>query len=119
MKNASHTRQPIQKIKTDISDPETRAVWETAQQAKAEVASWPAWKQSEDRRIAKVRQEIHDNERRYYALMLATLNRMTEGWRPSIDEMYALLEQHNDLGRQAQKLQEWLRPRILADAETR
>jgi hypothetical protein len=116
MKNASHTRQPIQKIKIDISDPETRAV----NAHKATPARWgehrDVWetvqRSSEDRRIAKVRQEIQDNERRYYALMLATLNRMAEGWRPSIDEMYALLEQHNELGRQAQKLQEWLKPRM-------
>jgi hypothetical protein len=32
------------KIKIRIDDPETRAVWETAQKAKAEVASWPPWK---------------------------------------------------------------------------
>ena len=30
-----------------IDDPETRAIWETAQRAKAEVASWPAWKRGE------------------------------------------------------------------------
>ncbi len=32
------------KVKLDISDPETRAVWEIAQAARREVASWPAWK---------------------------------------------------------------------------
>lgn len=36
------------KIKIRIDDPETRAVWETAQKAKAEVASWPAWKRGEE-----------------------------------------------------------------------
>lgn len=35
------------KIKIRIDDPETRAVWETAQKAKAEVARWPAWKRGE------------------------------------------------------------------------
>jgi hypothetical protein len=30
-----------------IDDPETRAIWETAQRAKAEVARWPAWKRGE------------------------------------------------------------------------
>lgn len=36
------------KIKIRIDDPETRAVWETAQKAKAEVESWPAWKRGEE-----------------------------------------------------------------------
>jgi len=36
------------KIKIRIDDPETRAVWETAQRAKAEVESWPAWKRGEE-----------------------------------------------------------------------
>lgn len=35
------------KVKIRIDDPETRAIWETAQRAKAEVASWPAWKRGE------------------------------------------------------------------------
>lgn len=35
------------KIKIDTSDPYTAKVWETAQQARAEVASWPAWKRGE------------------------------------------------------------------------
>jgi hypothetical protein len=37
------------KIKIRIDDPETRAVWETAHRAKAEVESWPAWKRGDDR----------------------------------------------------------------------
>jgi hypothetical protein len=32
------------KLRIVINDPETRAVWETAKRAKAEVASWPEWK---------------------------------------------------------------------------
>lgn len=32
------------KIKIDTGDPRTAAVWEAAQQARAEVAGWPAWK---------------------------------------------------------------------------
>jgi hypothetical protein len=35
------------KLKIRIDDEETRALWETAKQAKAEVASWPAWKRGE------------------------------------------------------------------------
>jgi len=35
------------KLKILIDDPETRAVWETAQRAKAEVAGWPAWKRGD------------------------------------------------------------------------
>jgi len=36
------------KIKLKLDDPETRAIWETVQRAKAEVASWPAWKRGEE-----------------------------------------------------------------------
>ncbi len=36
------------KIKARIHTPETRAVWETAQKAKAEVERWPAWKRGEE-----------------------------------------------------------------------
>lgn len=36
------------KIKIKLDDPETRAVWEAVQKAKAEVASWPAWKRGEE-----------------------------------------------------------------------
>jgi deoxycytidylate deaminase len=36
------------KIKIRIDDPQTRAVWEAAQKAKAEVESWPAWKRGEE-----------------------------------------------------------------------
>jgi hypothetical protein len=32
------------KLRIKLDDPETRAVWETVQRAKAEVAGWPAWK---------------------------------------------------------------------------
>ena len=35
------------KVKISLDDPETRAVWETAQRAKAEVAAWPAWKRGD------------------------------------------------------------------------
>jgi len=39
--------KPKQKIQIDLSDPDTRATFESAQQAKREVASWPAWKRGE------------------------------------------------------------------------
>jgi len=42
------------KIKLKLDDQETRAVWETAQRAKAEVASWPAWKRGEETNAANV-----------------------------------------------------------------
>jgi len=32
------------KIQISLKDPEIRAVWESALQAKREVGSWPAWK---------------------------------------------------------------------------
>lgn len=35
------------KIKLRLDDHETRAVWDAAQKAKTEVASWPAWKRGE------------------------------------------------------------------------
>ena len=35
------------KLKIRIDDEETRALWETAKRAKAEVDSWPAWKRGE------------------------------------------------------------------------
>ena len=35
------------KIQIDTSDPETKAVWDTAVRARAEVESWPAWKRGE------------------------------------------------------------------------
>ena len=35
------------KVKIRIDDPETRAIWEAALQARAEVAGWPAWKRGE------------------------------------------------------------------------
>lgn len=36
------------KIKLKLDDQETRAVWDAAQKAKTEVASWPAWKRGEE-----------------------------------------------------------------------
>lgn len=36
------------KIKLRLDDQETRAVWDAAQKAKTEVASWPAWKRGEE-----------------------------------------------------------------------
>jgi len=35
------------KLKIRIDDEETRALWETAKKAKAEVDSWPAWKRGD------------------------------------------------------------------------
>ena len=35
------------KVKICLDDPETRAVWQTAKDASAEVAAWPAWKRGE------------------------------------------------------------------------
>lgn len=35
------------KLKIRIDDDETRALWEAAKQARAEVESWPAWKRNE------------------------------------------------------------------------
>ena len=35
------------KLKIRIDDDQTRALWETAKKAKAEVESWPAWKHNE------------------------------------------------------------------------
>ena len=35
------------KLKIRIDDEETRALWETAKKANAEVESWPAWKHNE------------------------------------------------------------------------
>ena len=35
------------KIKIKLDDPQTLAIWNAAQKAKAEVASWPAWKRGE------------------------------------------------------------------------
>lgn len=42
------------KLKIVIDDPETRAVWETAQRAKAEVAAWPAWKRGDQTDVPAV-----------------------------------------------------------------
>lgn len=35
------------RILLDTSDPETKALWETAQRTAAEVAAWPPWKHNE------------------------------------------------------------------------
>jgi hypothetical protein len=35
------------KLKLDVSDPHTRAIWETVLRARDEVASWPTWKRGE------------------------------------------------------------------------
>lgn len=35
------------KLKIRIDDDESRALWETAKKAKAEVENWPAWKHNE------------------------------------------------------------------------
>jgi hypothetical protein len=35
------------KLQIRIDDEETRALWETAKKATAEVESWPAWKHNE------------------------------------------------------------------------
>ena len=35
------------KLQIRIDDEETRALWETAKKAQAEVESWPAWKHNE------------------------------------------------------------------------
>ena len=35
------------KIKINLDDNETMAIWEAALKAKAEVDSWPAWKRGE------------------------------------------------------------------------
>ena len=40
------------KLEIRIDDDETRALWETAKKAKAEVESWPAWKHNEVPRVS-------------------------------------------------------------------
>lgn len=42
------------KIKLRLDDQETRAVWDAAQKAKTEVASWPAWKRGEEATASSV-----------------------------------------------------------------
>jgi len=37
----------MKKIKISLENPEIRAIWETALEARREVASWPAWKRGE------------------------------------------------------------------------
>jgi hypothetical protein len=37
----------VSKLKLKLDDPHTLLVWQAAQRAKAEVASWPAWKRGE------------------------------------------------------------------------
>ena len=46
------------KLKIRIDDEHTRALWETAKKAKAEVESWPAWKHNELPRDASTSEEI-------------------------------------------------------------
>lgn len=41
------TAPPVERVKVSLDDPQTRAVWETAQRAADEVASWPAWKRGD------------------------------------------------------------------------
>jgi hypothetical protein len=36
------------KIKISLDDPEVREVWNTALEARREVASWPAWKRGDE-----------------------------------------------------------------------
>jgi hypothetical protein len=36
------------KIKISLDDPEVRKIWNTALEARREVASWPAWKRGEE-----------------------------------------------------------------------
>ena len=36
-----------EKVRIRLDDEHTRAVWETVQRARAEVASWPAWKRGD------------------------------------------------------------------------
>ncbi|HWO24836.1 MAG TPA: hypothetical protein VNO30_39110 [Kofleriaceae bacterium] len=38
----------MKKIKISLENPEIRAIWETALEARREVASWPAWKRGDD-----------------------------------------------------------------------
>jgi hypothetical protein len=40
------------KLEIRIDDNETRALWETAKKAKAEVEGWPAWKHNEVPRVS-------------------------------------------------------------------
>lgn len=48
------------KIKVRIDDSETRAVWEAAQQAKIEVAGWPAWKRGESMQERRIEDVLDD-----------------------------------------------------------
>jgi len=45
------------KLKIAIDDSETRAVWETAQRARAEVAGWPAWKRGNSKGVKEMEEE--------------------------------------------------------------
>ena len=42
------------KIKISLADPQVKEVWESAVEAKREVASWPAWKRGEDVAVTAV-----------------------------------------------------------------
>jgi hypothetical protein len=46
------------KIKIDTSDPETKAIFETAMRAREEVASWPAWRRGDPMRLRDHAKEI-------------------------------------------------------------
>lgn len=48
----SSWREPM-KLKIRLDDPKTRAVWEAAKRAKAEVEGWPRWKRGEDAVVAE------------------------------------------------------------------
>jgi hypothetical protein len=45
--DGARRRRRCIKLEIRIDDDETRALWETAKRAKAEVESWPAWKHNE------------------------------------------------------------------------
>jgi beta-ureidopropionase / N-carbamoyl-L-amino-acid hydrolase len=51
------------KIRINLDDPHTRAVWEAALAAKREVASWPAWKRGEDVKEHKMGYEFDESDR--------------------------------------------------------
>lgn len=53
----SRRHSPVPKLGILVDDPETRAIWEAANQAAREVASWPAWKRGESPQVSR-REEI-------------------------------------------------------------
>jgi hypothetical protein len=42
------------KIKISLDDPEVREIWNTALEARREVASWPAWKRGEEAAVITI-----------------------------------------------------------------